>query len=151
MTCSFACLSRSLIVCVVIGLLPLSSFAQEAKPKVEATPAVKVEGKAKAAPKGRLPAHYKEVVTEEQKQQIYDVNAKYATEIEALAEKMKAAVAKRDAEIEALLSADQKAKVAKLKEEAAAKKKATAATKEAKPATPATPATTTVKPATAAK
>ncbi len=96
-------------VCLFASLITVG-IAQEAK---EAKPSTKA--------KGRLPAYYKDVVTPTQKETIYALQAKYGEQIRKLAEEMKAVTAQRDQEIEALLSAEQKAKVEALK--AASKQK----------------------------
>lgn len=56
-----------------------------------------------------------------QKEKIYDVQEKYAAEIAPLAAKIKELQAERDKAIDAVLSADQLAKIKELKSEAAAK------------------------------
>jgi len=119
---------------------PVSSFAQENPPK-----------KKNAEPAGRLPAYYKDVVDEAQRKKIYEIQAKYKVKIEVLSEEVKSLQAQQNKEIEALLSPEQKEKLAKVKAEADKKKAATAAaikaTEEAKPASPAsatTPAATVV-------
>lgn len=76
-----------------------------------------------AKAKGRLPAYFKDVVTESQKQKIYDVQSKYAAQIDALEAQIQTLTSQRDAEIDGLLSEEQLAKVNKLRSEAAAKRK----------------------------
>lgn len=102
---------------VVVAGVSLNSIGQDAK---KADPKAKAGAKAK----GRLPAYYKDVVTDEQKDQIYAIQAKHAKQIDDLQSQLDAAKAKLNDEIEALLSAEQKEKLAKVKEEADAKKKA---------------------------
>jgi len=130
---------------------PISLLAQKADAKAEVTETKKVVK--------RLPAHYKDIVTVEQRDKIYDLQGKFDAQIVVLAEQIKALQKQRDGEIEALLSAEQKAKLekaradskAKAQEKAAAKK--AAADKAAVTATVAAPAvksttttTTTTKP-----
>ena len=100
-------------VCLVLSLasVSLGQDAKEAKPSLKA--------------KGRLPAYFKDVVTPAQRDSIYKLQIQYNDQIRKLAEEMKALTEKRDAEIEALLSAEQKAKVEALR--ADAKKKSAAA------------------------
>jgi len=76
--------------------------------------------------KGRLPAHYGDIVTEEQRQKIYEIQGKYAKQIDALEEQLEGLKNKRDAEIEKVLSGEQKAKLKKAQEDGAAKRKKTA-------------------------
>lgn len=99
----------------------------------EAAPAKKAAKK----PAGRLPVHYSDIVTEEQKTEIYAIQAGYAVKISALAKQIKEIQSQQNAEIEALLSPEQKEKLKVAKEAAAAKKKqkaeAKAEAKEDKP------------------
>lgn len=78
----------------------------------------KSPGKAKTARKearGRLPAYYKDVVSPDQREKIYAIQEKYAEQIEeALARLEQVRKAQAD-EIEAVLSPEQKQKVAELK------------------------------------
>ncbi len=75
----------------------------------------------------RLPAYYARVVTEEQRQKIYDIQRQYHPRIAALRKQLEALEAERDAKIEAVLTPQQKAELEKIREEAAAKRKASAA------------------------
>ena len=79
--------------------------------------------------RGRLPAHYDQVVTDEQREKIYDIQGEYKPKIDALDAQLKALRAERDEKIAALLSAEQKKMVA----EAAAKAKADQRAKAAAP------------------
>jgi acyl-CoA synthetase (NDP forming) len=125
--------------CVLASVLTVA-LAQEATK--EAKPSLKA--------KGRLPAYYKDVVSDTQKQQIYGIQAKYNEQILKLAEEMKALTAQRDKEVEAVLSADQKTKVETLRAEAA-KKKGTSDKPESTEAKPEKAAETTTSTATPAK
>lgn len=108
---------------MVVSLVALPSVAQDA-----AQPAPKkAEKKERAQPAGRLPAYYKDVVTAEQRDRIYALQAKYREQILALAEQMKKLTAERDAEIEGVLTAEQQAKVKSLRAEASKKRGATKA------------------------
>jgi hypothetical protein len=106
------------------------------------------EAKAKKA-KGRLPAYFADIVTDEQRTAIYKIQESYKKQIDDLEAQLAAAREKEMTEIEALLDAEQKEKLKKAREEAAAKKKkkttTDAAAAESKP-TVEKPATTTVKP-----
>ncbi|MGI8981521.1 MAG: hypothetical protein ACR2FY_20030 [Pirellulaceae bacterium] len=103
---------------LVVTAISLTSIGQDAK---------KADNKAKAGAKnkakGRLPAYYKEVVTDEQRDQIYAIQAKYEKQLADLQGQLDAAKAKQNDEIEALLSAEQKEKLATVRAEADAKKK----------------------------
>jgi hypothetical protein len=75
--------------------------------------------------KGRLPAHYGDIVTEAQRLQIYAVQEKYATQIDALKAQLEVLETKRDKEIDAVLNADQKEKLKKAQKASAERRKAT--------------------------
>lgn len=88
----------------------------------------------KAAAKGRLPTYFAQIVTEDQRQRIYQIQANYDPKIDALQAELDALVAKRDAEIRDVLSpaqqrrldariADAQAKRAAKAEKKAAEKK----------------------------
>lgn len=128
------------ILCAMCVAASMMSFAiaQEAK---EAKPSTKA--------KGRLPAYYKDVVTPDQKDKIYRIQAKYGEQIRKLAEEMKALTEQRDKEVEAVLTAEQKAKVDALK--ADNKKKPAAAAEESTTETSADAATKSPAKSTAAK
>src|SRR5262249_51854105 len=91
-----------------------------------------------------LPPYYGDIVTEQQRQKIYDVQAKYDRQIDSLREQLEALQQKRDGEIEGLLTADQKEKLKKAQEEGSAKRKKSAGDKADKspPADEAKPAET---------
>ena len=73
--------------------------------------------------KGRLPAYYKDVVTADQRTKIYEIQQKYAAQIEDLQSQLESVRKKQTEEIEALLSKEQLDKLTALKAESDAKKK----------------------------
>lgn len=73
--------------------------------------------------KGRLPPYYAGVVSDQQRQTIYAIQEKYGAQITALQEQISALTRQRDAEIEGVLTPEQRAKVRELQEAAAAKRK----------------------------
>lgn len=73
--------------------------------------------------KGRLPAYYRDVVTADQRSQIYEIQQKYAAQIEDLQSQLAQLREKQNAEIEAILSKEQLDKVTALKAEADGKRK----------------------------
>ena len=81
--------------------------------------------------KGRLPAYYADIVTEAQRQQIYAVQEKYAKTLTALQDQIDAIEKQRDAEIEGVLDAQQKARLKAVKADAVARKAKVAAEKKA--------------------
>ncbi len=72
--------------------------------------------------KGRLPPYYADLVDEEQRKKIYEVQAQHNPEIKKMKEALDAAVAKRDTAIASVLTPAQKDKLAKLQAEAQAKR-----------------------------
>jgi Spy/CpxP family protein refolding chaperone len=112
--------------------------SQQAEPKKPVANAPAAQEAAPKAPR-RLPQYFNRVVTPAQRQQIYGIQAKYLPEIEALEAQLKAALEKRDAEIEAVLTPEQRETLANIRAEAAAKKQPAAApTAQAPPAPPVT-------------
>lgn len=120
----------SLASSLVVAAMSLTSIGQEAKKSEKAKPTAKQKAK------GRLPAYYKDVVTDQQRDQIYTIQAKYEKQLADLRAQIETVQSKQNEEIEALLSAEQKEKLAKVREEADAKKNAakTKKTDDAKPA-----------------
>lgn len=106
-------------------------FAQEAgKPKAAAGEK-KPAAQARAKPKGRLPAHYAKVVDETQRAEIYKLQEGFAAKREALEKQLAALKSEEDAAIEAVLTPQQKQKLAALREEAKAAREKRAADKKA--------------------
>ncbi|MEX2175452.1 MAG: hypothetical protein WD872_13905 [Pirellulaceae bacterium] len=79
----------------------------------------------------RLPAYYSDVVSQEQRKQIYAIQEKYAKELKTLNEQMLALAQKQTNEVEAVLSAEQKEQVEKARTASASRKKKKAADKKA--------------------
>ncbi len=73
--------------------------------------------------KGRLPPYYGEIVTETQRLQIYAIQEKYDKEIKSLEAQLEGLKNNRAAEIDRVLTTDQRAKLKKVQEAAAAKRK----------------------------
>jgi len=113
----------------------LSSYRSLAADK-EAVKAEKKEAKERAKPRGRLPDFYSKVVTEEQKEKIYAVQAAHADKIAALSAQMKEELAKQKEEIDAVLTPEQREKLKVLVAEDTAQRASRAKAKaaEAKPA-----------------
>ena len=130
MNVRFACLRWTaallLPALTLAGTPTLRAADEKTEAKADAKPAAKeaaAEGskKAVAERRGPLPFYYGKVVAPDQKEKIYEVQEKYAAEIAPLAAKIKELQAERDKAIDAVLSADQLAKIKELKAEAAAK------------------------------
>lgn len=82
-------------------------------------------------PKGHLPPYYNQVVTDKQKDAIYTISNKYDAEIDKLETQIKDLKTRRDAEISALLTDEQKQRIKKLQEEEKAQAEANKKAKEA--------------------
>jgi len=110
-------------------LLPAWLGTVIAQPKADAA---KVEKQAKKAPvKGRLPVYYSQIVTESQRQRIYQIQASYNPKIESLQAQIESLETQRDEEIRAVLSPDQQRRLDARITEAQAKKEAKAEKKAA--------------------
>jgi len=79
------------------------------------------DGKAKAL---RLPNYYAKVASGEQRTQLRAVMKEYGPQIKAKRAELQALVAKRDAALDEILTSQQRQEVAKLRAEAAARRKA---------------------------
>lgn len=110
--------------CVAVFLASACGNALSAEDSAEAKPAV--EKKTPAKFRGRLPMYFASVVSQKQREQIYTIQAKYADELEQLEKQLNELKARRDAEVEAVLSPEQLDKVEAAKEAAAAKRRAAA-------------------------
>lgn len=108
----------------LITALALAQQAPEKKAGDDAKPAAGAAAKPRAKPRGRLPAFYGRVVSGDQKDKIYAIQQSYEPKIADLQAQLKALTDKRDAEIEAVLTADQKTKVQQLSSDAKAKRAA---------------------------
>ena len=86
--------------------------------------------------RGRLPAHYGDIVSEAQRLQIYAVQEKYFKQIDELKDKLALLEAQRDREIENVLSPEQKTRLKKVVDAAAALRKKKAADQAADQAKP---------------
>lgn len=116
----FDSLWRKVALCAllvpVLGLLVVSSplsIGQDKAKKAEKTEKTK----------GRLPAYFADVVSEDQKAKIYAIQEKYADQIKELNAQLAAVAKKQNDEIDAVLTAEQKGKIDAARAEAVAKKK----------------------------
>jgi hypothetical protein len=120
-------LRRPLLTLLVLPLLAAwlasSTPAQEPDKKAEdPAQAAKVERK---KPRGRLPMYFAKVVSSEQREEIYEIQARYADQIEKLQEQLNELIAKRDAEVDGVLSAEQLEEVETMRRERSARLKST--------------------------
>ena len=100
-------------------LVATTGTAQEPPRKVVTQPPDKPaasESKDRKKLRGRLPAYYGKVVSEKQRKEVYEIQSKYNEQIEKLKEQLASLTSKRDSEVEQVLTDEQRAEVAKLKE-----------------------------------
>lgn len=105
------------IVLLLSSALAVAQQQEETKPRRKA--------------RGILPQHYAAVVAPDQRERIYEIQQSYAEQIAKLEEQLAAIKAKRDKEVEAVLTPEQLAKVKKLQDEAKAKREAARAVRQA--------------------
>ncbi|NLX94939.1 MAG: hypothetical protein GXY83_02055 [Rhodopirellula sp.] len=72
--------------------------------------------------RGRLPAYFAKVIDEQQRQRIYGIQQTYHERIETLKVQLAALIDERDAEVEAVLSAEQRLEIERMKAAARAKR-----------------------------
>ena len=115
--------SRS-VALFVAASLALAGFSAQRSLRGE-DPAPKADAKTakpRAKPRGRLPAHYGDVVDAEQREKIYGIQQSYQPQIAALQSQLAALREKQTAEIEAVLRPEQLEKVKQLAAAAKAKR-----------------------------
>ena len=112
-------------------LLATTTAAQEPPKKSVTEPPdkpVASEVKDRKKLRGRLPAYFGKVVSTKQREEIYEIQAKYNEQIEKLKEQLESLTSKRDSEVTEVLTDEQRAEIAKLK--GARKSRASSASKE---------------------
>ncbi len=109
----------SLVALVMVAVWSASAAAQEPPQQGAAAPPAAAATDANAVKKQRkrLPAYFGKVVTDKQREQIYAIQAKFTEQIAKLQEQLDALSAKRDAEIEQVLTEEQRTEIARLKSE----------------------------------
>jgi hypothetical protein len=65
----------------------------------------------RAAPRGRLPAHYKDLVSPDQRDEIYAIQAKFNSQIDELEAKIEQLKKQRDEEVEGVLTTAQRTRL----------------------------------------
>ncbi len=112
------------------GLVPFSALllaialattgaAQEPPKKGAAAPPAKSaasEAKDRKKLRGRLPAYFGKVVSDKQRKEIYEIQSKYNEQIGKLKEQLVSLTSTRDSEVAKVLTDEQRAEIAKLKE-----------------------------------
>jgi len=107
-------LATLLLVAMATSAVQMTAWSQEG-----ATPPSPREPRARSEARGRLPNFFTQVVTPQQREQIYEIQQGYAEELDALRAKLAAVEAKMNQEIEGVLDSDQLEQVKKLQAEAA--------------------------------
>ncbi len=109
-----------------VGQEAKSAQTAKAKPQAEAPAEAPVPEKSTPAKKrtfrGRLPAYYRQVVDEKQREKIYEIQREYAPKVDALRAQLAALIAERDEKVAAVLTPEQIEKVEQLRAEARAKR-----------------------------
>ena len=94
----------------VVGLLfPPPEAVGRGEPVSQATllqEESKAESKARRGPR-RLPLYYARVVSSEQRERIYEIQAEYAEEIQAIENELRKKMSERDQAVQAVLSVEQ--------------------------------------------
>ena len=94
----------------VVGLLfPPPEAVGRGEPVSQATllqEESKAESKARRGPR-RLPLYYARVVSSEQRERIYEIQAEYAEEIQVIENELKKKMSERDQAVQAVLSVEQ--------------------------------------------
>ncbi len=120
------------IAVCLIALGAMNAWTQDSGSKPTTAKLAAAEEEEKVT--GRLPNNYGKLgLNEKQRKSIYEVQGRYATEINALIKQVEELRVKRDAEVEAVLTAEQKVKLKELLAESA--KKSAAKKSSAKPST----------------
>ncbi len=99
--------------------LATTGAAQEPPKKGVAAPPAKPaasEVKARKKLRGRLPAYFGKVVSDKQRKEIYEIQSKYNEQIGKLKEQLVSLTSTRNSEVEKVLTDEQRAEIAKLKE-----------------------------------
>lgn len=99
---------------LVWGLMGPASFvsAQEKAPPEsssssdEPSPSTS-SGQSTRKPRGRLPAYFSSVVTQEQRETIYEIQHRYAQQLEALQAQIEKLVTERDRQVDEVLTPEQ--------------------------------------------
>jgi hypothetical protein len=105
LVCKF---SRSVLgIALCAALLVLS----ESAPRVSAADGPVAQTVKKVRPRGRLPKHYADVVTEKQREDIYKIQEEYKPKLEALQAQLDAMNKEMNEKIKTVLTPEQKKKV----------------------------------------
>lgn len=109
---------------VVPVVLALSVFDGRVSADDKAEGKAEVKKKERAKPRGRLPAYFAAVVSQEQREKVYAIQAKYRKQLEDLQRQIDELEAAQDKEVDGVLTPEQLEKVNAKREEAKAKRAA---------------------------
>jgi TolA-binding protein len=90
--------------------------------------------KRRSEPRGRLPAYYGEVIDNQQREKIYDIQSRILSQITDLQQRIAQLEQQRDTEVSGVLTTEQMAKVKELTEAAKAKRSENAKRRKPSPA-----------------
>ena len=107
----------AITLAAAIGMAEVVKVAPKAANSAD-TATADAPAKTRAKPRGRLPVHYGKVVDPTQKEKIYKIQKSYEPKIAELNVQLQALRDKRDAEIDAVLTAEQRQKVAQYRADA---------------------------------
>ena len=115
----------TLLGCLAFAVTTVAQPVLSAEDKAPAKTTTKKKERAKTK-KGRhrLPHYFKDVVGDEQREKIYNIQDEYRPKIAALKAEWKALAKERDEKIEAVLTPEQKRQIDEARAEAKAKRKA---------------------------
>ena len=91
----------TICVAMAAGVFVVAAFAQESE-----------VSKKESKRRGRLPAYYSKVVTEEQREQIYEIQEGYAAQIEKLRMELEELYEQRESEVASVLTPEQLKEIA---------------------------------------
>jgi len=112
-------------------LIVFTGFAHPTAAQGQDAAAKTVAAKKAKKFRGRLPNYYKDVVSQQQREQIYAIQAEYREKIAALKAQLAAMTKEQNEKVATVLTAEQIQKVEQLKADAVAKRKKAAAEKKA--------------------
>ncbi|HWB00193.1 MAG TPA: hypothetical protein VG713_16985 [Pirellulales bacterium] len=107
---------------VIAAVLSFSVMAAAADAADEKAAAETKTKKARAEARGYLPPYYKNVVDGVQREKIYKIQSQYEAKMDELEKQLKAMADQRDAEIEGVLTPEQKQRIKELAAEAKTKR-----------------------------
>jgi len=108
---------RSLTLFALLSLFAVPALADDVAPAADGDTAV-----AEKEDSHRLPPYFRDVVTDDQRAEVYAIQDKYKTEIDALQKQLLALLKKQRAEMNAVLTPEQRAAVKTLAADAKAQR-----------------------------